>query len=66
MFFQFIFKKNLKKKIKSKDTLNDWMELSKEERQKIDFKEKTETMIKKKALLESIREEYKKIKKKQK
>ena len=39
------------------------MELTKKERLELDYKEKNETMIKKKALLKSIREEYIKIKK---
>tara|TARA_Y100001968_G_scaffold217254_1_gene199973 strand:- start:1043 stop:1249 length:207 start_codon:yes stop_codon:yes gene_type:complete len=65
MFFKFIFrkKKNFQRKNNSKIGLNDWMNLTKEERQVLDIKEKNESMIKKKALLKSIREEYIKIKK---
>ncbi len=67
MLFKFIFKKK-KKKIKEKSRqnfdINNWMNLTKEERLEIDFKEKNELMKKKQALLKSIREEYKKIKKK--
>ena len=64
MFLKFIFKRN-KKDIqkKSKFDINNWMELTKEERLEIDSKEKNESMIKKKALLKSIREEYINIKK---
>ncbi len=65
MFFKFIFKKKKKKKLRQqsefKIDMNDWMNLSKEERLEIDFKEKNKTMRKKKALLQSIREEYLKI-----
>ena len=42
--------------------MNNWMNLTKEERLKIDFNEKNIRMRKKKALLKSIREEYIKIK----
>ena len=66
MLFRFIFKR--KKKIRKykqhrKFDLNNWMNLTKEERLKVDFLEKDESMKKKKALLKSIREEYFKIKK---
>ena len=67
MFFKSIFKR---KKIRSKENLkqdfdlNSWMNLTKEERLEIDFKDKNELMKKKKALLKSIREEYLKIKNK--
>tara|TARA_B100000579_G_C22732546_1_gene805007 strand:- start:266 stop:475 length:210 start_codon:yes stop_codon:yes gene_type:complete len=66
MLFRFIFKR--KKKIRKykqhrKFDLNNWMNLTKEERLEMDFKEKNESMKKKKALLKSIREEYFKIKK---
>ena len=44
--------------------MNNWMNLTKEERLEIDSKEKNESMRKKKALLKSIRDEYIKIKKK--
>tara|TARA_Y100001968_G_C19339416_1_gene708665 strand:+ start:272 stop:481 length:210 start_codon:yes stop_codon:yes gene_type:complete len=67
MFLKSIFKRNQKKsheKSKSKFDLNNWMDLSKEERLEIDSKEKNETMIKKKKLLRSIRDEYIKIQKK--
>lgn len=67
MIFKFIFKKK-KKKIQEnseqKLDINNWMNLTKEERLEIDFNEKNKTMRKKKALLKSIREEYLKIKKK--
>ncbi|WP_225866597.1 hypothetical protein [Prochlorococcus sp. MIT 0801] len=45
--------------------MNNWMNLSKEERLEIDFNEKNIIMRKKKALLKSIREEYLKIKNKE-
>ena len=67
MIFKFILKKK-KKKIQEnseqKLDINNWMNLTKEERLEIDFNEKNKTMRKKKALLKSIREEYLKIKKK--
>ena len=66
MFFKFIFKnkkKKIQEKIKYKFDINNWMDLSKEERLEIDTKEKDESMRKKKALLKSIRDEYIKIKK---
>ena len=65
MFLKFIFKrkkKNFQKK--SKSDINSWMDLTKEERLEIDSKEKNKSMIRKKKLLKSIREEYIKIKKK--
>ena len=67
MFFKSIFKrkgKNLHEKFNYKSDINNWMELTKEERLKIDSKEKNETMRKKKVLLKSIRAEYIKIKNK--
>ena len=67
MFFKSIFKRKGKKnheKINYKSDINKWMELTKEERLKIDSKEKNETMRKKKVLLKSIRAEYIKIKNK--
>ena len=67
MLFKFIFKKKGKKhqeKYEQKFEMNNWMNLTKEERLEIDFKDKNEIMKKKKALLRSIREEYIKIKKK--
>ena len=67
MLFQFLFK-NKKKKLQEqsdqKFDMNNWMNLTKEERLEIDFNEKNAIMIKKKALLKSIREEYIKIKNK--
>ena len=65
MFLKFIFKrkqKTLQKKLKF--NINNWMDLSKEERLEIDFKEKHESMKKRKELLRSIRDEYIKIKNK--
>ena len=67
MFYKFIFKKKKKRieeQAKNKFEMNNWMNLTKEERLELDFKEKNKIMRKKKALLESIREEYIKIKKK--
>ena len=66
MFFKPIFKRKKKKlqdKKKYKFNINNWMELTKEERLKIDTIEKDESMRKKKELLKSIRDEYLKIKK---
>ena len=66
MLFKFIFKRKKKQlQEKSKFDMNNWMNLTKEERLTIDFKEKNESMIKKRALLKSIRDEYNKIKKKE-
>ena len=66
MLFKFLFKKK-KKKLQEqsgqKFDMNNWMNLTKEERLEIDFNEKSKIMRKKKALLQSIREEYIKIKK---
>ena len=67
MFFKSIFrrkKKKIQEKIKYKFDINNWMDLTKEERFEIDSKEKDESMRNKNALLKSIREEYIKIKKK--
>ncbi len=67
MFFQSIFKRRKKiiqEKINYKFDINNWMDLTKEERREIDSKEKKESMRKKKALLKSIRDEYIKIKNK--
>ena len=65
MLFKSLFKK--KKKLHGQSEKNfdikNWMNLTKEERLEIDFNEKNKMMRKKKALLESIREEYIKIKK---
>ena len=66
MLFKFLFKnkkKKLKEQSEQKFDMNNWMNLTKEERLNIDFNEKKKIMIKKKALLKSIREEYIKIKK---
>ena len=67
MVFKFIFKKKKKRlleQFEKKMDINKWMNLTKEERLEIDFNEKNKIMIKKKALLKSIREEYIKLKKK--
>tara|TARA_Y100001968_G_scaffold177307_1_gene162443 strand:- start:1075 stop:1284 length:210 start_codon:yes stop_codon:yes gene_type:complete len=67
MFLKFIFKRkkeNFQKKIKSKFDINNWMDLTKEERLEIDSKEKDKSMRKKQALKKTIRDEYLKIKKK--
>ena len=67
MLFKFLFKKKKKKLQEQSDQkfdMNNWMNLTKEERLEIDFNEKNKTMRKKKALLKLIREEYLKIKKK--
>ena len=66
MLFRFLFnkkKKKIKEQSEQKFDMNNWMNLTKEERLEIDFNEKDKMMRKKKALLESIREEYIKIKK---
>ena len=57
-------KKKLQEQSEQKFEMNNWMNLTKEERLEIDFNEKTKIMKKKKALLKSIREEYLKIKNK--
>ncbi len=67
MFFKFLFKKKknkLQKKSEQKFEINNWMNLTREQRLEIDFNDKNKIMKKKKALLKSIREEYVKIKKK--
>ena len=67
MFLKSIFrrkKKKIQEKVKYKFDINNWMELTKEERLEIDTMEKDESMRKKKALLKSIRDEYIKIKNK--
>ena len=54
MFFKSIFKKkkkNSKEKLKYQFDINNWMNLSKEERLDIDFKEKDESMRKKKGVV---------------
>ena len=65
MLFKFLSKKKkkLQEQSEQKIDMNHWMNLTKEERLEIDFNEKNKTMRKKKALLQSIREEYIKIKK---
>ena len=67
MFLKSIFKRNKKKlqeNSKYKIDINNWMELTKEDRFEIDSKEKNESMRRKKELLKSIRDEYLKIKNK--
>ena len=67
MLFKFFFKKKKKKheeQYEKKFDINSWMNLTKEERLEIDFNDKNKIMRKKKALLDSIRDEYIKIKKK--
>ena len=67
MFFKFLFKKKKKKlqeQLQHKFEMNNWMNLTREERIDIDIKQKNKIMRKKKELLKSIREEYLKIKKK--
>ena len=67
MLFKFLSKKKKKKlqeQSEHKFDMNNWMNLTKEERLEIDFNEKNTIMRKKKALLKSIREEYIKIKNK--
>ena len=65
MLFEFLSKKKkikLQEQSEQKFDMNNWMNLSKEERLEIDFNEKNTIMRKKKALLKSIREEYIKMK----
>ena len=65
MLFKFIFnkkKKKLQDKTKYRLDIDNWMNLTKEERFEIDSKEKDQSMRNKKALLKSIRDEYLKIK----
>ena len=57
-------KRSTKEKRDSNLRFSDWMELSKKDRQEIDYIYKYEMMRKKKELLKSIREEYLRIKKK--
>ena len=67
MFFKFLSKKKNKKLQEEKEQkfeINNWMNLTKEERLEIDFNEKKKIMSKKKALLKSIREEYINMKRK--
>ena len=66
MFLKSIFrrkKRKIKQKFKYKFDINNWMNLTKEERLEMDIKEKDEMMRKKKALLKLIRDEFIKIKK---
>ena len=66
MILKLIFKRKKKKlQEKFKFDMNNWMNLTKEERFEIDSKEKNESMRRKKKLLKSIREEYIKIKMKE-
>ena len=65
MLFKFLSKKKKKKlqeQSEQKFDMNNWMNLTKEERIEMDFNEKNKIMRKKKALLKSIREEYMKMK----
>ena len=65
MLFKFLSKKKKKKlqeQSEQKFDMNNWMNLTKEERLEIDLNEKNTIMRKKKALLKSIREEYIKMK----
>ena len=65
MLFKFLFKKkkkNFQEQLAPKFEMNNWMNLTKEERLEIDFNEKNTIMRNKKALLKSIREEYIKMK----
>ena len=66
MLFKFLKRKKKNKKPKDeserKIDMNYWMNLTKEERLERDFKEKKKIMIKKRALLKSIRNEYIKLK----
>ncbi len=57
-------KKNSQRNSKLKYKFIDWMELTNEERRKMDIIDKSETLKRKNILLKSIREEYKKLKKK--
>ena len=68
MLFKFLFKKKKKKKLQEQSEqkldMNQWMNLTKEERIELDLRDKNKTMINRKALLKSIRDEYIKIKNK--
>ena len=67
MLFKFLSNKKkikLQEQSEQKFDMNNWMNLTKEERLEIDFNEKNTIMRKKKALIKSIREEYIKIKNK--
>ena len=66
MFLKSIFRRNKKKiqeKVQYKFDINNWMNLTKEERLELDSREKDESMRKRKAFLKSIRDEYIKLKK---
>ena len=68
MLFKFLSKKKKKKlqeQSERKFDMNNWMNLTKEERLEMDFNDKNKIMRKKKELLKTIRDEYIKIKKKQ-
>lgn len=62
--FRFKAKNNSQRNRRLKSTFIDWMELTNEERREMDFRDKRETLKRKKILLKSIREEYNKLKKK--
>ena len=65
MLFRFLFnkkKKKIQEQSEQKFDMNNWMNLTKEERLEIDFNEKNIIMRKNKALIKSIREEYIKMK----
>ena len=65
MIFKSIFRRKRKDtQGKSKFDINNWMELTKEDRFEIDSKDKNESMRRKKVLLKSIRKQYLKIKNK--
>ena len=69
MLFKFLFQKKKKKKKLQEQSeqildMNHWMNLTKEERLKLDLIDKNKIMIRKKALIKSIRDEYSKIKNK--
>ena len=69
MFFKFLKKrknKTLQEQYEQNFDMNFWMNLTKQERIDLDFKAKTKMMTKKKALLKSIRDEYIKLKNKNK
>ena len=61
---RFKVKKNSHKNSKVKYKFIDWMELTNDERREMDFIDKRDTLKRKEILLKSIREEYKKLKKK--
>ena len=61
MLFKFLSKKKkikLQEQSEQKFDMNNWMNLTKEERLEIDFNEKNLIMRKKKALLKSIRNNF--------